>query len=227
MQRPLKMVYSTENQDYSYISKWKSELDGEKTVFSWQLETFPEGGVKIADISFDMKAFKDVLQAVTTMVGVRGGSYSVTSAFEDERSTYRSRYSKATPDTHSFKIESPSRTVEAEATYSPSKAGFKIYPNRAAGEHKYEVSGEYRKNQWGGSSTFAGRMSHPMLERDMTAVVEYAASGDRQQGSFEVDLFPDAADKIAGSLTSVLRANNTVVIEASLSSRVSTIMLHC
>lgn len=69
-------------------------------------------------------------------------------------------------------------------------------------------------------------MSHPVLARDMRAVVEYAASSDKHQGSFELDIFPDSADKITGSLSSVLRANNIVVIEANLSSRVSTTVVH-
>ncbi|XP_050717478.1 vitellogenin-like [Eriocheir sinensis] len=220
MERPMKMVYSTENQDCSYSTKWVSELNGQETVFSWQLETFPMGGVKTWDIAFDMKAFRDVLRAVSTMVGVRSGTLLPTSAYDDQRSTYRSQYSRAIPHTHSFRIASPSRDVEAEATLSPSMAGIKVYPNRAAGEHKYEVAGEYRENQWSGMSTFEGRMSHPRLDKDLTAVVEYAASGDRRQGSFELDIFPDTADKITGSLSSVLSANNTVLIEANLSSRV-------
>lgn len=226
METPLKMVYSTENQDYSYITTLKSQLNGEKTVFNWKLETFPMGGVKTYDIAFDMKAFRDVMRAMSSMVGVQGSSHRLNSAFEDERSIYRSQYSRAIQGTHSFKIESPSRTVEAEATLSPSRAGIKVYPNRAMGEHKYEVSGEYRKNQWGGSSTLEGRVSHPMLLRDMRAVVEYSATSERQQGSFELDIFPDTADKITGSLSSFLRANNTVVVEASLSSRVSVNVSH-
>lgn len=217
----MKMVYSTENQDYSYTTKWVSELSGQETVFNWKLETFPEGGVKTWDIAFDMKAFRDVMRAVSTMVGVQSGPLLTTSAYDDPRSTYRSQYSRAFPHTHSLRVASPSRDLEVEATLSPSRAGIKVYPNRAAGEHKYEVAGEYRKNQWTGTSTFEGRISHPRLSKDLTAVVEYAASGDRQQGSFELDIFPDTADKITCSLSSILSANNTVLIEANLSSRVS------
>ena len=145
----------------------------------------------------------------------------VTSAFENERSGYRWQYSRPSQDTHSVKFDFPSRTVEAEATYSPHKAGIKVYPNRAASEAKYEVTGEYIQSQWGGSPRFEGRVSHPMLSRDMIGVMEYTSSGSGHQGSFQLDVFPDTADKITGSLQSVLKANNTVVIDANLSTRVS------
>lgn len=227
MERPLKIGFMTENQDYSYVTMLKNENNGEKMVIKWQLGTFPEGGVKTWDIAFDMKAFRDVLNAVSTMVGVRSGPLIHSSGFDNERSTYRSHYIRAAPDTHSFKVDSPSRTFEAEAIYSPSRAGIKVYPNRVISEDKYEVVGEYRKNHWSGNSAFEGRLSHPFLARDMRAVVEYTSSSDRRQGSFELDIFPDAADKITGVLISNTVANNTFVVETNLSTRVSVIKLHC
>lgn len=227
MREPLKIVHQTEDQDYSYITELKSELGGQKTLFKWELGTFPQGGVKTWDIAFDMRAIKDVFKALSNMVGVTSGPITHSYAFENERSTYRSRYTRSSHDTHSFKVDSPSRTVEIETTYSPSRAGIKIYPNRSMGEHKYEVAGEYRKNPWDNTSSYEGRVSHPMLARDMTAKVEYTSSGHWKQGSFELDIFPATEDKITGSLSSVTRANNTVVVEASLSSRVSVIKVHC
>lgn len=222
-QTPLKILFSMENKDYSYITKLLSEVTGEKTMFLWHLETYPEGGVKMIDIAFDAKAIRDVVKVLKQMVGSRGGPLMVTSAYENERSGYRWHYSKPSPDTHSVKMKFPSRTVEAEATYSPYKAGFKVYPNRAASEAKYEVTGQYIESHWGGRPRYEGRFSHPKLPRDMIGVMEYTSSGSGHQGSFQLDVFPDTADKITGSLSSVLRANNTVVIDVNLSTRVSVI----
>ncbi|XP_063861663.1 vitellogenin-like [Scylla paramamosain] len=218
-QPPLKINFSLENKDYSYVTKLQSEVSSPETVFMWQLETYPEGGVKRLENAIDLTAIRNVVKVVSSMVGLRGSSPLVTSAYQ-KRNAYRYRYTQSSPGTHSFIIEQPSRTVEAETTYSPSKVGIKFYPNRGESEAKYEVSGEYIDSLWGGKSRLQGRMSHPMLSRDMTAAVEYARSGSSQQGSFELDVFPDTADKITGSLTSVLRANNTIAIEANLSARV-------
>nr|AAX94762.1 vitellogenin [Portunus trituberculatus] len=219
MQPPLKIIFSLENKDYSYVTKLQSEVSGPETLFLWQLETYPEGGVKHLKNAIDLTAIHNVLKSVSTIVGLRGSSPLVTSAYR-KRNAYGYRYTNSSTGIHSLIIEQPSRTVEAEATYSPSKVGIKFYPNRTESEAKYEVSGEYIDSLWGGNSKLQGKMSHPMLSRDMTAVIEYTRSGSGQQGSFELDVFPDAADKITGSLTSVLRANNTIAIEANLSSRV-------
>ena len=220
MQAPLKISFSTENKDYSYVTKLQSEVSGTETLFGWTLETYSEGGVKHLDVAFDVKAIRDVLKAMSMMVGSQGGPLMVTSAIED-RSSYHLLYSQPSHDSHNIKMKFPSRTVEAEATYSPSKAGIKIYPNRADSDAKYEVSGEHIKGLWGSNFMYKGRVSHPMLPRDVTAVVEYSNSGSGHQGSFELDVFPDTDDKITGSLSSILRANNTVAIEANLSTRVS------
>ena len=222
MQPPLKVNFSLEHKDYSYVTKVESEMGSPKTLFVWQLETYPEGGVQHLKNAIDLTAIQIVLKSVSTMVGLRGSSPLVTSAYQN-RKTYSYSYTHSPSGTHSFLIEHPSRTVEAQATYSPSKVGFKLYPNRGESEAKYEVSGEYIDNLWGGKSALHGQMSHPILSRDMTVAMEYTRSSSGQQGTFELDVFPDTADKITGSLTSVLRANNTIVIEANLSTRVSEI----
>ena len=165
-QTPLKIQFSMENKDYSYSTKLLSEMSGEKPMFIWQLETYPEGGAKRIDIAFDLKTIRDIVKTLNQIMGLRGGPLMVTSAFENERSGYRWQYSRPSQDTHSVKFDFPSRTVEAEATYSPHKAGIKVYPNRAASEAKYEVTGEYIQSQWGGSPRFEGRVSHPMLSRE-------------------------------------------------------------
>nr|AAU93694.1 vitellogenin [Charybdis feriata] len=218
-QPPLKISFSLENKDYSYVTKLQSEVSSPETLFTWQLEIYPEGGIKHLENAIDLTAIRNVLKTLSSMVGLRGSSPLVTSAYQ-KRNAYGYRYTRSSSGTHSFIIEQPSRTVEAHATYSPSKMGIEFYRNRAESEAKYEMSGEYMDSMWGGNSRLQGRMSHPKLSRDMTAAVESTRSGSGHQGSFELDVFPDTADKITGSLTSILRANNTIVIEANLFSRV-------
>ncbi|KAG0714551.1 Vitellogenin [Chionoecetes opilio] len=220
IQTPLKIDFCIDNQDYSYTTKLQSSMSSEAPMFQWQLETYPGGGVKHLEVISDMRAIRDVLKAVNRIVNSRGGPLMVNSVFENERRAYRWLYSRPSPDTHSIKFDFPSRSLEAEITYSPSKAGIKIYPNRAASEAKYEVSGEHIISSWGGTSQYVGRMSHPMLSRDMKVVVDMSLGGTSLHGSFQLDVFPDTADKVTGSLSFVHRANNTIVIVTNLSTRV-------
>ncbi|XP_045611543.2 vitellogenin [Procambarus clarkii] len=134
------------------------------------------------------------------------------------RESYRYRYENPSPDTYSLLYRSPFRSMEGEAEFSSSQSSLKFYPNRDQSEDKYQIATSSENNS-DESSKFEGSFSRPG-HRDMRFELQRSGSGESFRGSIELDMFPDTADKITGTLQSTLTAEHTVQIEASLRTRV-------
>ncbi|KAK8392130.1 hypothetical protein O3P69_017616 [Scylla paramamosain] len=171
MQTPLKIILSTENDEYSHITKLESEESSAQHMLYWQLHTQMEDGVKRLDIDLNMMVIRDVLKTVSQMLDLRDSTFGVT-AHENNRGAYRCLY-RSSSDTHSFKIEARSSTVEAETSYCPTTVGVKIYPNRAVSKAE-----------------------------DVGAIVEYTSSSSGHQGSFELYATADKITDVSGVIES-------------------------
>ncbi|KAK3883084.1 hypothetical protein Pcinc_012578 [Petrolisthes cinctipes] len=214
LNHPLMTQLKVTNQDYSYKIKLDTVVNQPATMFNWQLEALPEGGIKTFDTAVDVKAIRDLLQEVMRMMG---SGNTINMNYSSQRSTFRSRYHSPETSTHTVLIQSPSRTMEGEAKYSPSEVSLQFYPDRDMTSTKYEVSARSSPTYYG--TKYEGRVSHPSMNKEMAIQMEYSSSGSGMQGTFELDVFPDTADKLTGSLSSNLIANNTIRVEADLQTR--------
>ncbi|XP_042241489.1 vitellogenin-like [Homarus americanus] len=213
--KPLQVEMSTVNKENSYSVKAMAQED----MFIWHLETVPQGGVKTLQMSVDVKSIRDFMKTVRMLVGVNSGEQIVMLTEQRERTEYGIHYHKPTPTTYTMRVEYPTRTIEGEATYSPTEASVKVYPNKRESNAKYELTGKSSHTYWDQKSKFEGHISHPSLTRDIRVEVQYSVTGENMRGTIELDIFPDTADKITGTLQSTLVANNTVRVETSLTSK--------
>nr|AAG17936.1 vitellogenin [Cherax quadricarinatus] len=219
LRKPLVLEMSSVSQELSYSLKALTERDSPATMINWEMKLYPEGGVEKFVSSVDMNALRDFLKSALEIVAIEGEEYSSGSG-KYGKGKYGFHYHKPTPSSYSMKIESPSRTLEGEAEYSPSRSSFKFYPDSDKSEAKYEITGESSHNYWDQVSKYEGRLSHPGMSKDIRVKVEHSYSGQTMRGSLELDIFPDTEDKITGTLKSTMIANNTVRIEASLTTRI-------
>ncbi|XP_053642616.2 vitellogenin-like [Cherax quadricarinatus] len=219
LRKPLVLEMSSVSQELSYSLKALTERDSPATMINWEMKLYPEGGVEKFVSSVDMNALRDFLKSALEIVAVEGEEYSPGSG-KYGKGKYGFHYHKPTPSSYSMKIESPSRTLEGEAEYSPSRSSFKFYPDSDKSEAKYEITGESSHNYWDQVSKYEGRLSHPGMSKDIRVKVEHSYSGQTMRGSLELDIFPDTEDKITGTLKSTMIANNTVRNEASLTTRI-------
>lgn len=201
--------------------EWKIVTSVPATMFHWELETYTEGSVKEFDIGLNLTAVRDMMEDIIKIIELEEdclGSMCV----EEEKPVflYRFYYQKPTFSSYNLTLQSPSRTVQAEAKYSPSEVGLKVYPNKGDSEVKYEVTAKSSYDYWNQQNKYEGLVSHPSLTKDMRLTVQVKDSGERLEGSFEADVFPDTQDNITGVLKSTWIANNTIKIEADLHLRV-------
>nr|UFQ72465.1 vitellogenin 3 [Procambarus clarkii] len=218
--KPLMLELSSECQKNDYYSiKVLTEVDAPQNMFIWEVKLGPQGGVETLVSSVDLKAYRDFLNAVLKVVASESGEYHDSPSGEDSKDKYSFKYQKGSPS-YSISIESPSRTMKGEAQYSPSESSLRFYPNKAKSEAKYEIAAKSSHSYWDQQSKYEGRISHPSLSKDLRIEVQHSGSGESFRGTIEIDIFPDTADKITGTLQSTKIANNTIKIEASLSTRV-------
>lgn len=208
------------NQENCYKIKLNTVASQPATMFNWDLDIFPEGAIKSFDTSLDMKAIRDLMQEVMKMTGATNAVRNFIT-YNNQGSVYRSHYHTPEPNTHTVMIQSPSRSMEGRVKYSSSEVNLQFYPNKEMRNTKYEM-GVVKTNNYNGVTHYEGRVSHPSLTKDMSAIIEYSSTlNGVAAGSFELDIFPDTADKLTASLHSTLIANNTIRVEADLQSRVS------
>ncbi|XP_069164339.1 vitellogenin-like [Procambarus clarkii] len=218
--KPLMLELSSECQKNDHYNiKVLTEVDTPETMFIWEAKVSPQEGVETLVSSVDLKAYRDFLNAVLKVVASESGEYHDSPSGEDSKDKYSFKYQKGSPS-YSITVESPSRTMKGEAQYSPSESSLRFYPNKAKSEAKYEIAAKSSHSYWDQQSKFEGRISHPSLSKDLRIEVQHSGSGESFRGTIEIDIFPDTADKITGTLQSTGIANNTIKIEASLSTRV-------
>lgn len=208
------------NQENSYKIKLNTVVSQPATMFNWQLDVYPEGAIKTLDTAIDMKAIRDLMQEVMKMTGGTSTMRNVVT-HNNQGTVYRSHYHTPEHNTHTLMIQSPSRSMEGRVKYSSSEVNLRFHPNKEMRNTKYEI-GVVKTNHYDGRTHYEGRVSHPSLTKDISAQLEYSATlNGAATGSFELDIFPDTADKLKASLHSILIANNTIRVEAELQSRVS------
>ncbi|KAG7158180.1 Vitellogenin-like 6 [Homarus americanus] len=188
MRRPLQVEFLSSTKDTSYNVIWKAGVDTPATMFSWEMDTYPAGGVKVFKSAFDATAIHNFLGAIVKMVGRQGQVYE---NLLIER-----------PET----TKSTTRTTEREDEHSSS-------------EGTYMITFKSTHSLWDQESKYEGHINHPSLTRDIRVEVQYSVTGENMRGTIELDIFPDTADKITGTLQSTLVANNTVRVETSLTSK--------
>ncbi|KAK3863690.1 hypothetical protein Pcinc_030563 [Petrolisthes cinctipes] len=217
LSQPLMTQLQMNCQENSYKIKLETVVNQPSTMFNWQLDIYPQGGIKTMDTAIDMKTIHNVMQQVMKMMATTNTVNII--SYNNQRSIFRSRYHRPDPNTHTVMIQSPSRTMEGHAKYSPSEVNLQFYPNKDKSNTKYVVG--VKSHNYYDTTRYEGHVSHPSLSKDMTTLLEYSSTGNGElQGSFELDIFPDTADKLTASLHSNLIANNTIRVEADLQSRV-------
>ncbi|XP_069949063.1 vitellogenin-like isoform X2 [Cherax quadricarinatus] len=217
--KPLEVEFLSYSRDNYYSIIWKADMNTPATMFKWDLETFPEGGVRLFDSALDLSAIRDLLKTALNISGRYEGGYDNLDVLPD-RERYLYSYQNLSPRTYSVVFESPTRIVEGEAEYSPSKTGLTIYPNKRKSDAKYEITAKSSHSHWDQQSKYEGRISHPRLSKDLQMEALFSGSGENMRGTIKLDIFPDKADEITGTLQSSKIANNTVQIEASFTTRV-------
>ncbi|KAK4329517.1 hypothetical protein Pmani_000135 [Petrolisthes manimaculis] len=216
LSQPLITQLQMNCQENSYKIKLETVVSQPSSMFNWQLDIYPQGGIKTMDTAFDMKTIHNVMQQVIKMMTTTNTVNRI--SYNNPRSVFRSRYHRPNLNTHTVMIQSPSRTMEGQAKYSPSEVNLQFYPNKDQSNIKYVVGVKSHNNY--GTTRYEGHVSHPSLSKDMATLLQYSSTANGElQGSFELDIFPDTADKLTATLHSNLIANNTIKIVADLQSR--------
>nr|XP_045611544.1 vitellogenin-like isoform X1 [Procambarus clarkii] len=221
MKEPLKLEFKSNQTENLYSLGWIAEANFPATMYNIELLLGPGGSIRSFNSFLNVTAIKDFTDAVVKLLEVEMWCFG---KFCDIDSNaiyiYHYRFHKPTPITYSMIFKSPSRTMEGEAEYSPSQSSLKFYPNRDHSEDKYQIATTSSHSNWDQESKYEGRISHPVLTKDMLVEVQFSSGGGNLTGSIELDIFPDTADKITGTLQSSMIANNTVLIEALFTSRI-------
>ncbi|KAK4300113.1 hypothetical protein Pmani_027664 [Petrolisthes manimaculis] len=216
LSQPLITQLQMNCQENSYKIKLETVVSQPSSMFNWQLDIYPQGGIKTIDTAIDMKTIHNVMQEVIKMMTTTNTVNRI--SYNNPRSIFRSRYHRPDLNTHTVMIQSPSRTMEGQAKYSPSEVNLQFYPNKDQSNIKYVVGVKSHNNY--GTTRYEGHVSHPSLSKDMATLLQYSSTANGElQGSFELDIFPDTADKLTATLHSNLIANNTIKIVADLQSR--------
>ncbi|KAK4303603.1 hypothetical protein Pmani_024402 [Petrolisthes manimaculis] len=208
-------------------------------ILEWDVAKSTTDEIRSFNISADLAAVKNAMLDATeiiippenmnqeTLIG-GGGEEDICGEGEDQtgcnlRRTgplldlyFCSRYYRSDLDTHTLLLKSPRAAVEAK--YSPSEISLQFYPNRNVSSVKYEVSARSSLSYYG--TKYEGRVSHPSINRDMAIQMEYSSNDTGIQGTFELDVLPDTADKLTGSLHSNFISNNTLRVEGNFTTRV-------
>ncbi|XP_042241455.1 vitellogenin-like [Homarus americanus] len=210
------------NTENVYNLGWTETTNTPSTMYNVGLMTYTTGGIKSFETTLNMTAIQKFFHAVHVLIQLETGYYYDEFCDADNRVVYLYQYfyHQPTPNTYSMILKTPSRHTEGEAIYSPSEASVKVYPNKRESNTKYELTGRSSHTYWDQESKYEGHISHPSLTRDMRVEVQYSVTGENMRGTIELDIFPDTADKITGTLQSTLVANNTVRVETLLATRI-------
>lgn len=193
--------------------------DSPATLYHWELATYPEGAIQKFQSSIDLKALDKTLKVLRKLAGEEGVHNSlILTVYQPGK--YGIHYHQPTYSSHNVTMQSPSRTFQAEANYSPSEMRVKVYPNKGESDVKYEIGGSSSYDYWSQQNKYEGRIDHPSLTSPLEMRLHVADSTQRREGSFELEIFDDVEDKFTGTLYSSWQTKNTFKIEASVRSRV-------
>lgn len=221
---PLMVRFTVSSRANSSSGTCKAGKDPPLTLFSWDLLMYPEGCVRSLELNTDTAAIKQNLRIIHQVIAPEGSKYSRKA---NERTSYRLLYHKPTPSTSLLVFQSPFQTMEGEARYTPPELILKLHPNRNESETKYEITVTKRIliNGTKRNIIFEGRVHHPRLSKELLLGIECAAEGQALQGRAELDIFPDATDKIVANFNSTGISENSFKAIVHLTSRVSCLSL--
>nr|UWT50543.1 vitellogenin [Hippolyte inermis] len=212
LQQPIKTRLVLNNQQGQYKTEWKIEMTAPADGAMYELRLSPEGGVQSFKVELDLKEVVQLLKSLETLVSSRS-IYTSTG----REAKYLVQYNKPTHNAHKILVKSPSRSMEGEAKYSDSEVLLRFKPNQEISRSKYELYAKHSSS--GHDRRFEGHVSHPALERDWQANVQYSRNEQKVTGSLELDIFPNPADMITGSLESTIVSDYTAIIEAKLTGK--------
>ncbi|XP_063602733.1 vitellogenin-like [Penaeus indicus] len=218
LKTPATIEFSIHNAPNTYVGFCKIERNAPATVFEWNVQTTPEGGIEAVEAGVDMKAITEVLKIVHAVATLEEESYET---YGPHTSQYQYRFTRPSATSYTMQMRTPSRTMEGRAKLSPRESGIKFYPNKGKTESKYEIG--YKANhegRWGGhASKLEVRMNHPVLPKPIMAAVQYTVAEGTTKGTIELDIFPEEANKITGTLETQRISENAIRAEAFLTGR--------
>ena len=191
---------------------WRANQSAAWTLLDWQLNKSVAGIAESCSFILNLRAIEEFLNDAVKVLTMERSCFNSECLAYSWNDVINSQHILQPNDIQAAKIQSTSLLMEIGVPSFP--------PEVDVGILDYSVTGRYTHNLRTDTFRYEGKVSHPALARDVTAVVEYTISGTSQRGSFELDIFPDTADKITGSLVSILLANNTVRLETNLTTRV-------
>ncbi|XP_063880029.1 vitellogenin-like [Scylla paramamosain] len=206
LKQPLEMDLTWMRQNHSRSLVWRANHTSLLTLMDWRLNTVVSEIIQSCSFILNLRAVEQFLNDAVKFIVIKNNNC----------------FNSVCPESH-WNNENSSHILHPNASQSPwAQPPFLMAassPEAEVGMHEYSVTGRYTYNSWTDTFHCEGKVSHPALDREVTAAVEYRITGTAQKGSFELDIFPDTTDKITGSLVSILLANNTVMLEANLTTR--------
>nr|WEU75131.1 vitellogenin 4 [Macrobrachium rosenbergii] len=223
---PLIMEMVLHNEAHSSKMDFTVETDRKNSVLTWDLQFYPGTRIRNVNIVMRLDSVVDLLRTIREMTdtGLHIDGRDVTSLLRmtAEPLVYRVGYNKSAPHFHAVWFHSPFQAMEAEMSFSPDEYSFKFYPERERRDVRYEVSSLHMSSWNETHSQWQGCLSHPHLSKDIKVTANYKKGGKIRLGTLEVDIFPDIADKISGSVESLQLSENSHQHEAMITTRVLT-----
>jgi len=220
LKTPAMIAFSIHNAPNAFVGVCKIERTAPFTAFEWNVQVTPEGGIEAVEAGVDMKAIIEVLKIVRAIATLEEESYET---YGPHTAQYQYRFTRPSPTSYTMQMRTPTRTMEGRAKLSPRESGIKFYPNKGKTESKYEIG--YKVNhegRWGQrASKLEVRMNHPVLPKPIMAAAQYTVAEGTMRGTIELDIFPEEADKITGTVETQRISENAIRAEAFLTGRVS------
>ena len=216
--QPLETKLSVKNQPDHYLAQWTVTTGSPADAAMYELSLSPEGGVQSFKAELKLQEAKRLLRSAERLLSSSSSSdtYSSPSA-----ASYLIRYDKPSSTSHSIKIYSPSRQMEGQYRQSSSEFLIRYHPHKGHSDKKYELYARKSHSSWPQQSRFEGGVTHPRYGKEMKVEAQYTRSEQTVTGSVELDIFPNSADKITGTIESHIISHNTIIAEALLTGKVS------
>nr|XP_053642617.1 vitellogenin-like isoform X1 [Cherax quadricarinatus] len=215
---PLTLELESNSTKKLYDLQWMVDTTFPVTMYNVELMIGPNGAVRVFDSCLNVTAVMEFLDAVVKLLDLEvwysDEFYEIGSK---EIVVYHYRFHRPTLNTFSVIFESPSRSVEGEAEYSPSESSFKFFLDR---NRTYRIAAKSSYSQLDQQSKYEGRLSHPRLTKDLGVTLQFSDSVETPRGTIELDIFPDRADKITGALKTRKMTRNTIMFEVLFTSRI-------
>ncbi|XP_066964615.1 vitellogenin-like [Macrobrachium rosenbergii] len=211
LQQPVNIKLALDNQPGRYSLSWTLGMSSPLDAAMYELRLAPEGGVEAFRVELKLQEVRELLKSINCLLS--SCPPSVYSEPQEAQTTYLFLYERPTSASHSLGIHTPSRKMEGEMKYSQSEISLRFHPRMGLGEPKYELYFSHSEFSWGQPSRLQGRLSIPGLPKELHVDVQYTRDEHVMTGSYELDIFPNAEDKIVGKLVSRVISPETVVVE--------------